>query len=287
MARSEARLFPALLLDWRTRRGLSQLDLALAADVSPRHVSFLETGRAQPSRKMALRLGCALGIPLRDQNTMLRAAGFPDEFPEPSIEGGLPAGVAHAIERMLAQHEPFPLVVLDRRYQVLQTNKGATRLFARFIADPSAMPPRPNVFAMLFDPRLVRPFVVDWDHVARAVTARLHREALIRSGDSDIAALLRSLFEYPGVPGTWRRPDFSTPSEPTLTLRLRRDQLEVAFLTTLTIFNAPQNVTLEELCIESYFPLDDATVQTCTSIARGEQNGPSETRDARPLPGFR
>src|SRR5262245_38602704 len=103
MAHSEARLFPALLRHWRTRRGLSQLDLALAADVSPRHVSFLETARAQPSREMVLRLGAALGVRLRDQNDMLRAAGFPDQFSEPRLEDGLPPGVAQAIERMLSR----------------------------------------------------------------------------------------------------------------------------------------------------------------------------------------
>src|SRR5256885_14821509 len=144
MARSEARLFPALLRHWRTRRGLSQLDLALAADVSPRHVSFLETGRAQPSREMLLRLATTLTVPLRDQNAMLRAAGFAEEFAEPSVESGLPRGVAMAIERMLAQHEPFPLTVLDRHYRLLRANAGAMRLFTRFVADPTAMPAQPN-----------------------------------------------------------------------------------------------------------------------------------------------
>jgi transcriptional regulator with XRE-family HTH domain len=269
MTRTEGRLFPALLRHWRTRRGLSQLDFALAADVSARHVSFLETGRAQPSREMVLRLGAALAVPLRDQNVMLRAAGFADEFPEASLDAGLPAGVAQAIERMLRQHEPFPMVVLDRHYQVLRTNEGAARIFARFIAEPGAMPATPNVFFLLFDPRLVRPFVVDWEHVARGLTARLHREALAHPGDADLAALLRSLFDFPGVPESWRQPDFSIPSDPTLTLRLRRDALDLGFLTTLTVFNAPQNVTLEELSIESYFPLDGATADRCAELARG------------------
>jgi transcriptional regulator with XRE-family HTH domain len=269
MNRSEARLFPALLRHWRTRNGLSQLDLALAADVSPRHLSFLETGRAQPSREMVLRLGATLGVPLRDQNAMLRAAGFGDEFPEPSLEGGLPSGITQAIGRMLRQHEPFPMTVLDRRYYLLQSNEGAARLFARFVADPTALPARPNVFTALFDPRLARPFIVDWPQVARTSVSRLHREVLARSTDAELSALLRSLFEYPDVPQSWRQPDFSTPSDPTLTLRLRRDDLELGFLTTLTVFNAPQNITLEELCIESYFPLDEATAQACARLASG------------------
>jgi hypothetical protein len=230
-------------------------------------VSFLETGRAQPSRDMVLRLGATLGVPLRDQNEMLRAAGLAPAFAEPRLEDGLPPGVAPALERMARQHEPYPLIVFDRHYQLLRANDGATRLFARMIADPTALPERHNVMGALFDPRLVRPFVVDWERAARNVLARLHRETLLRPGDVELMALLRSLFEYPGVPESWRQPDFSIPSDATLTLRLRRDELELAFLTTLTVFNAPQNVTLEELFIESWFPLDEATERACARLA--------------------
>src|SRR5882724_11430215 len=103
-SRADAGLFPALLRHWRSRRGLSQLDLAVAADVSSRHVSFLETARAKPSREMVLRLGATMDVPLRDQNEMLRAAGFEGEFAEPSVEGELPPSIADALERMLSQH---------------------------------------------------------------------------------------------------------------------------------------------------------------------------------------
>ncbi len=259
----ETRLFPALLRHWRTRRGSSQLDLSLAAEVSTRHLSFLETGRAAPSRDMVLRLGATLNVPLRDQNELLRAAGFPPEFAEPSIDGGLPPSVAGAIERMLAQHEPFPLTVLNRHYDVLRTNQAATRVLGRFVADPSALPARFNVFALLFDPRFARPFLVDWERVAHGLVARLHRDTLMRPNDRALVALMRSLFEYPDVPESWRQPDFSKASDPVLTFRLKRDDLELAFLTTLTVFNAPHDVTLEELSIESYFPLDEATARAC------------------------
>jgi transcriptional regulator with XRE-family HTH domain len=266
MARVEASLFSALLRHWRSRRGLSQLDLALAADVSPRHLSFLETGRAQPSREMVLRLGATLDMPLRDQNGLLRAAGFVDEFPETNLDDGLPSGVTQAIDRMMRQHEPFPMTVLDHHYSVIKINEGAARLLKRLVADPSAVPVRLNVFALLFDPRLVRPFIVDWAETAHAMVARLHRESLSRPGDAELAALLQSLFQYPDVPERWRQPDFAAPNEPTLVFRLKRDRLSLAFLTTLTVFQAPQNVTLEELRIESYFPLDDATARACKEL---------------------
>jgi transcriptional regulator with XRE-family HTH domain len=266
-ATGETRLFPALLRHWRWRGGLSQLDLALAAGVSSRHVSFLETGRAQPSREMVLRLGGTLGVPLRDQNTMLQAAGFAPEFPEPGLDE-LPASVALAVERMLAQHEPYPLTVLSRSYDVLRANGGASRIFSRFVSDPSALAAPLNVFALVFDPRLARSYIQGWERLARAMAARLHREALARPGDPELAALLASLFRYEGVPEDWRPPDFSVPSEATLEVRLRDGDLDLGFLTALTQFNAPQNVTLDEIRIESYFPVDDATARACERLAR-------------------
>jgi len=269
MSKSDAGLFPAILRYWRTRRGLSQLDLALAADVSTRHVSFLETGRAQPGREMVLRLASTLDVPLRDQNEMLRAAGHAPEFGEPA-DTELPAPVAHAIDRMIAVHEPFPLTVLDRGYDVVRASNGALRLLERFVAQPEALPARLNVFALLFDPRLSRPFVADWERVARGLVSRLHRESLAHASDARLAALLNSLFEYPDVPHAWRQPDFSASSEPAFTLRLARDGRELAFLTTITTFSAPGNVTLEELRIEAYYPIDDATARACVDLARRE-----------------
>jgi transcriptional regulator with XRE-family HTH domain len=269
VARATNLLFPALLRDWRSRRGMSQLDLAIAADVSSRHVSFLETARADPSREMVLRLAGALNVPLRDQNALLRASGFAEEFAEPSVTGGLAPSIAHALDRMFAMHEPFPIAAVDRRYDVLRMNDGGARILSRFVLDPSVLAGRANLFVALFDPRAARPFVVDWERVAHGMIARLHREVLARSGDADLAALLRALLEYPGVPPAWRQPDFSAPSEPTLTLRMRRDGLDLSFLTTITSFSAPQNVTLEELRIESYFPLDDATATACEALRTG------------------
>jgi transcriptional regulator with XRE-family HTH domain len=266
MVRTDGALFPALLRHWRTRRGLSQLDLAIAADVSSRHVSFLETGRSQPSREMALRLCATLDLPLRDQNDVLRAAGFDAQFPESDASGALPPAIERAVERIFAHHGPFPITLLDRRYDAVRVNEAGSRLLARLIADPGALGPRVNPIALLFDPRLARPFVVDWEAVARPIVARLHREVLLRPNEPDRAALLRSLFEYPGVPTSWSHPDFAVPSEPVLSLRLRRDDLDLAFLTTITCFNAPQNVTVEELRIESYFPLDEATERSCRRL---------------------
>jgi hypothetical protein len=174
---------------------------------------------------------------------------------------------------MLAQQEPFPMVVLDRCYNVLQRNEATRRLLSRVIADPTALPARPNMLHVLFDPRLARGAVVDWERTARTLVSRIHRESLARPGDAELASLVRSLFELPDVPPGFRQPDLSAPSEPTVVLRLRVQGVELAFLSTVTAFSAPQNVTLDELRIESYFPLDEATARACERFA----DAPDET----------
>jgi len=247
---------------------MSQLDLALAAEVSSRHVSFLETGRSRPSQEMILRLASTLDVPLREQNAMLRAAGLEDAFPDPGPDAPFAPAVERAIERMMAQHEPFPLVVFDRKYDIVRLNAGASCLLPRFVADGAALEPPVNAMVLLFDPRGARPFVEDWPQTARAMLARLHREVLASGGDAELGAVLNRILELPDVPASWKQPDFGIPSEPTLTVRLRRDDIRVAFLTTVTTFSAPQNVALEELHLESWFPLDDETARTCTRLAR-------------------
>ncbi len=265
--RSQGSLYSALLKYWRGQRGMSQLDLAVAADVSTRHISFLETGRAQPSEDMLLRLAANLDVPLREQNAMLNAAGFDELFEEPSLDAEIAPSIAFALERMFAQHEPFPMMAMNHRYDVLRTNHAAQSMMALFVADPSALKLPLNAYRMLFDPRLSRNFVVDWEHVGQALLSRLHREALRRPEDEGLRGLLDEMLTYPDVPSEWRQPDLRLPNVATYTFRLAKDDLEMAFLTTVTTFSAPSNITLEELQIESYFPLDEATEQACRKLA--------------------
>ena len=245
---------------------MSQLDLALSADVSSRHVSFLETGRASPSEGMVLRLASALSVPLREQNELLRAAGFESLFEEPSLDAVDDPAIAMALERMLSQQEPFPMFVMDRSYQLLRTNRGAQRILTRFIADPSAVTLPLNGMEMLFDPALTRPFIVDWENAAVELLARLNREALEHPEDARLSDLLAKLLAYPDVPQSFHEPDFRRGRAATATVCLRRDDVELNFLGTITSFSAPQNVTLEELRIESYFPLDKTTERLCQEL---------------------
>jgi transcriptional regulator with XRE-family HTH domain len=262
------RLFAALLKDHRRRRGLSQLDLAVEADVSARHVSFLESGRAKPSAEMVLRLLSVLGVPLRQQNEALLAAALEPRFPEPPPDR-LPPDVDAAITQMMNQHQPFPLTVLGLDGTVLRANRPARALFETFAAEPGALACRAaalNVFELFFDPALWRPFVIDWQLVARAMLARLHRDVLLRD-DARLTALLDRLLGFPDVPREWRQPDFSTAVGPTATFRLARDGRNVGFLVTVTTFASPGDVTLDELRIESCFPLDADTREVCQRLA--------------------
>jgi len=261
-----SQLFPALLRYWRTRRGLSQLDLALEADVSSRHISFLESGRARPSRDMVLRLLSVMSVPLRAQSEALTAAGFDADVAVPCGEALRPE-VDRALAQMMEQHEPFPLAVLAVDGVVLRQNRGASRLFRTFIAEPEAVPERVDMFSLLFDPRFMRPYIVEWASFARSVASRVHREHLHR-GDARLAGVLERIFAQPGVPRDWRHPDFSIALPPTLQLTLERGNTRVAFLVAVTTFSTPGEVTVDELRIESCFPLDDATRAVCVRLAR-------------------
>ena len=256
-------LLPELLKHFRHRRHLSQLALSLEVGTSTRHLSFIESGRAKPSEDLLLRLMRVLGLSLREQNELLRAAGFTARFAEPAVNE-LPLEVEWALQRMLQQQEPYPMALLSADYDIVRCNQATQRVFAAFVADPSATAATPhNLFAMVFDPHMARPFVVDWPAMAHRMVARLYRESLSHQHDTRLSALLDRVLSYPGVDAAWCRPDLSPETGATLNLRLKRGDISVGFLTTLSSFSAPQMVTLEELRIESYFPLDEQTQRWC------------------------
>lgn len=255
-------VFPALLKYWRSRRGLSQLDLALTADVSARHISFLETGRSQPSEQMVLLLAATLDVPLRERNTMLREAGFATAFEEPAIDA-LDENIDHAIQVMLRQHEPFPMLIVNRCYDVLRMNKAATCMISMCV---DQVPDRWNAFRAFFDEEWFRPFVLDWEATARVAIARLQREALQNPQDHRIQNLLEEILDEPSIPDSWRARDLSLGSEGALSLRFKVNDVILSFVTTVMSFQAPQNVTLEEIKIESYFPSDKETEEACRQL---------------------
>lgn len=254
-----SKLFAALLKYWRGRRGMSQLALALHAGVSARHVSYLETARASPTEAMVRRLLGALDVPLREVEEALAAAGLGARRGSVDAQG---EAIERAIERMLQGQEPFPCIIVSPDADVLRANDAARDLFASFVAAPERIPERPNMFDLVFDPAMQRPFIVNWPQVAQQMLARARREALGRGADARAPHIERAL-AYPGVPKAWRQPDFAVSVDPVFTVRLARDGVAIAFINTITTFSAPQSAAIEELRIESCFPLDAATSAYC------------------------
>lgn len=250
-------LFAALLKHWRAQRGMSQLDLAYAAGVSARHLSFLETGRSTPTEEMVLRLGKTLGVPLRHIDTMLQAAGHERRYD--AAAGDIPPAVHRALDLLKAHHEPYPLLVVDGAYQVLDANLGARRLLTMLV--PHGPIQAINLARLTFDPAGARPFLVNFDEVARALLWRLQREVLADPGHEERRALLEDLLAQPTVAAAWRTVDLSIPSEPAVIVHLRAAGVDLRFLTLVTALQAPQNAALEEMRIESWFPADDATAR--------------------------
>ncbi len=263
VSRRREALFGALLRHWRTRRGLSQLDLSLLADVSSRHLSFLETGRSQPSESMVLRLASALDVPLRQVNALLRSAGFEPRYPDTDQ---LPAPVQRTVELMKAHHEPFPLVVMDRSYEVLDLNHGAVHVLGAALPELGAGDVPLNLARVTVDRELGGRVLENHQAVARELMWRVQRELLLDPGHAGLQSLADDLLAAPDLPHDWRDPDLSTPSAAALDLRLRVGGAIRSFAVVLSALLVPLEVAVDELRVELWFPSDDATARWCASL---------------------
>jgi len=261
---SEATTFGSLLQYWRKLKSLSQLALAMEADVSPRHVSFLETGRAKPSRDMVVSLATVLGVPLRERNHLLLAAGFAPLYREAPLDAPELGPVRAALDAILRQQEPFPAVVLNRYWDILDMNQAARRFFGMLLGERADRPP-PNVLRLMFDPKELRPLVTNWDTVAESLLQRLHREATGGVKDATTLALLGEILAYPDIPTSLRRPNLELPLVPVVSVCFRHQDTAYGFFSTVTTLGTPQDVTLEELRIECFFPADRATEERARS----------------------
>jgi transcriptional regulator with XRE-family HTH domain len=260
--------FGRVLRQWRARRRLSQLDLALSADISSRHLSFIETGRAQPSREMVLRLARVLDVPLRDRNDLLTVAGYAPIYRETRLDAPALSRARRALDHILRQQEPYPAIVLDRHWNVLMANDATARLVARFVEPGADLGPA-NAMRLIFHPRGFRPHIVNWEATAAALIQWLHRDVLSGFADAETRALLEEVLAYPGVPRDWRTLDLDASTAPFLAIDFRRDDLELRYFTTLTSLGTPHDITLQELRIESFFPADEATEEAARRLAAG------------------
>lgn len=253
----------ALLRDWRLRRRYSQLDLALEADVSTRHLSFVETGRAKPSRELLLHLAQLLELPLRERNVLLVSAGFAPMYAERGLDAPELAAARAAIELVLAGHEPYPALALDRHWNLVRANRAALRLFAQVA--PALMQPPVNMMRVSLHPEGLAGALLNLEEVRARMLHRL-RQQVANSGDAVLTELLRELSALP------RAPSASAPvSDPyggvVLPIRLRTPAGEVNLFSTIAVFGTPVDVTLSELALEAFFPADAASGEILRQLA--------------------
>ena len=248
------------LRHWRGLRRFSQLELGLQADVSARHISFIETGRARPSREMVLQLARILDVPLREQNTLLTAAGFAPRYRETGLDDPELALVRQALEHILTGYEPHGALVADRMWNLLLANRSVRLLMAHFLPEQAAGGDGPlNLIRLVLEPDGLRPHIVNWREMAGHFVQRLHQESLAQGGVGPLAELLDEVLSIPGVPANWSRPDPDRYPAPMLQLHLAKDGLELKLFSTVTTFGTAQDVSLQELRIESFHPADEAS----------------------------
>ncbi|MBC7900923.1 MAG: helix-turn-helix transcriptional regulator [Saprospiraceae bacterium] len=255
-----------LLREWRGRRRLSQLDLAYGAEISPRHLSFLETGRSQPSRDMVLHLAEQLEIPLRERNILLTAAGFAAVFPERPLGDESLTAARKAVDLILDRLEPNPSFAVDRHWTLVAANNAAG-IFTEEV-DPSLLEPPVNMLRICLHPQGFTPQVINYSEWRRNILEYLNRQVEI-TADAFLMDLLSDLKSYPKPPSSKddasaNQIDYSGFAVP---LRLRRKDGELSFISTVTVFGTPIDVTLSELAIETFFPADEKTAEIMSRIA--------------------
>jgi transcriptional regulator with XRE-family HTH domain len=251
----------AMLRDWRLRRRVSQLELALDAGVSSRHLSFVETGRSRPSAEMVLHLAEQLDVPLRDRNQLLLAAGYAPAFAQRDLDAPELGPVRDAIDQVLRGHEPYPALVVDRHWGLVAANRPLGALVAG--VDEQLLEPPVNVLRLSLHPAGVAPRIVNLGEWRSHLLDRLAAEALA-SGDPALTVLHDELVSYPGGESTdGLDPGFAEIAVP---LRLRHDGDELAFISTKTSFATAVDVTVAELSIESFFPADRQTAEAMRAL---------------------
>jgi transcriptional regulator with XRE-family HTH domain len=255
-----------LLREWRRRRRMSQLDLALEAEISTRHLSFVESGRAQPSREMVLHLAERLEVPLRERNFLLVAAGFAPVFRERALHDPALASARKAIDLVLQGHEPYPALAIDRQWTMVASNAAVARLVGG--ADPSLLQPPINVLRLSLHPKGVAPRVANLPEWRAHLLERLRRQIEV-SGDPVLADLLAELQAYPVAASSQKAAPASTElAGVVVPLQLVTEGGTLSLFSTTTVFGTPVDVTLSELALECFYPADAATAEALRGLAR-------------------
>ncbi|TAL56257.1 helix-turn-helix transcriptional regulator [Pandoraea sp.] len=264
-AQTDAPTVGGLLRQWRQQRRMSQLDLACEADISTRHLSFVETGRAQPSREMLLHLAEQLAMPLRERNRLLMAGGYAPVFAERSLDDPAMSAARQAIDRVLAGHEPYPALAVDRHWTLVAANRALESLMGG--ADPGLLKAPVNVLRLSLHPAGLAPRIANYWEWRAHILSRLRRQVEV-SGDPVLAGLLDELHDYAAPKG--QDHGAAVPSSHAgviVPFELITDGGILSFISTTTIFGTPTDVTLSELALEAFFPADQVTADRLRRLA--------------------
>jgi transcriptional regulator with XRE-family HTH domain len=253
-----------LLREWRQRRRMSQLDLASEAEISTRHLSFLETGRALPSRDMVLHLAEQLEVPLRERNILLVAAGFAPVFAERSLQDPALQAARKAVDLVLAGHEPYPALAVNRHWTLIAANSAVGRLIGG--TDPALLQPPVNVLRLSLHPQGLAPRIANLPEWRAHLLARLRRQVEV-SADPVLASLMRELAAYPTPSGSGRPPTGREFAGVLVPVQFTTEQGILSFFSTTTVFGTPLDITLSELALEAFFPADAATADALRRVA--------------------
>ena len=264
-----ARTVGDLLREWRQRRRMSQLLLATEADISTRHLSFVESGRALPSREMVMHLAERLEVPLRARNALLVAAGYAPLFRERPLSDPQLAAAREAVELVLKGHEPYPALAIDRHWTIVATNNALAPLLSG--ASPELLKPPVNALRLSLHPQGIAASIVNWHAWREHVLARLQRQVDV-SGDDTLSALRDELAAYPApADADAPTPDDASLNQIAVPLRLRTPLGVLSFFSTTTVFGTPVDVTLSELAIEAFFPADQQTAAALREFAERQR----------------
>lgn len=258
----------ALLREWRQRRRLSQLDLALDADISTRHLSYVETGRATPSRAMVLHLAEQLEVPLRERNTLLAAAGYAPIYRERTLDDPALQAAREAVDLVLRAHEPYPALAVDRHWNMLSHNRPVLALMEGVA--PELLVPPLNVLRLSLHPQGMAPKIVNLSAWRTHLFERLRHQIAV-SADPVLTALLEELQSYPAPPDDEPYEAIAL-NAVALPLQLRTAMGVLSFISTITVFGTPVDITLSELALETFFPADPFTAEALRRLSDG-QNG--------------
>jgi transcriptional regulator with XRE-family HTH domain len=257
-----------LLRDWRQRRRMSQLLLAVEAGISARHLSFVESGRSQPSREMVMHLAERLDVPLRERNALLIAAGYAPLYRERGLDDPQLAAAREAVDLVLHGHEPYPAVAVDRHWNIVASNRALAPLIGD--ASPALLAAPANALRLSLHPEGIAPRILNWQAWRTHLLTRLQRQ-IDASADATLASLHDELAAYPPPPGTPAAPDAAEAigHHIAVPLRIRTALGDLSFYSTTTVFGTPVDITLSELAIEAFFPADPQTAAALRASTAG------------------